>query len=120
MADVSKQASERERVAIDAERELDALKKAEYMKAFVGHTFDGLISSVTNFGLFIELPNTIEGLVHITSLYDDYYVYDERYMTLTGERGGRKFSLGDPIKVLVSRVNLDSREIFFEIKNGGE
>lgn len=120
VADVSKQASERERVAIDAERELDALKKAEYMKAFVGHTFDGLISSVTNFGLFIELPNTIEGLVHITSLYDDYYVYDERYMTLTGERGGRKFSLGDPIKVLVSRVNLDSREIFFEIKNGGE
>ncbi|NLB20181.1 MAG: ribonuclease R, partial [Clostridium sp.] len=63
VADVSKQASEMERVAVDAERELDALKKAEYMKAFVGDTFDGLISSVTNFGLFIELPNTIEGLV---------------------------------------------------------
>ncbi len=120
VAEVSKQASEMERVAVDAERELDALKKAEYMKGHVGEVYDGMISSVTNFGLFIELPNTIEGLIHITSLYDDYYVYDDRYMTLTGERSGKKYSLGDPIKVVVSNVNLDAREIFFEIKNGGE
>ncbi len=120
VADVSKQASEMERVAVDAERELDALKKSEYMKGHVGEVYDGMISSVTNFGLFIELPNTIEGLIHITSLYDDYYVYDDRYMTLTGEHSGKKYSLGDPITVVVSNVNLDSREIFFEIKNGGE
>ncbi|HCW73304.1 MAG TPA: ribonuclease R, partial [Clostridiaceae bacterium] len=80
-----------------------------------GETFEGIISSVTNFGLFVELPNTIEGLVHITSLYDDYYVYDDRYMTLVGERSGKKFTLGEKIEVLVSNVNLDSREIFFEI-----
>ncbi len=120
VTEVSKQASEQERVAVDAERELDALKKAEYMKGHVGEVYDGMISSVTNFGLFIELPNTIEGLIHITSLYDDYYVYDDRYMTLTGEHSGKKFSLGDPIRVLVSNVNLDSHEIFFEINNGEE
>lgn len=120
VTEVSKQASEMERVAVDAERELDALKKAEYMANHLGEEFEGIISSVTNFGLFVELPNTIEGLVHITSLYDDYYVYDERYMKLAGEHSGRVFSLGEKIDVVVSNVNLDSREIFFEIKNGGE
>lgn len=115
VAEASKQASEMERVAVDAERELDALKKAEFMHKHIGETFEGIISSVTNFGLFVELPNTIEGLVHITSLYDDYYVYDDRYMTLVGERSGKKFTLGEKIEVLVSNVNLDSREIFFEI-----
>ena len=120
VTEVSKQASEMERVAVDAERELDALKKAEYMANHLGEEFEGIISSVTNFGLFVELQNTIEGLVHITSLYDDYYVYDERYMKLAGEHSGRVFSLGEKIDVVVSNVNLDSREIFFEIKNGGE
>ncbi len=115
VTEASKQASEMERVAVDAERELDALKKAEFMLNHVGETFEGIISSVTNFGLFVELPNTIEGLIHITSLYDDYYVYDDRYMTLIGERGGKKFTLGEKIEVLVSKVNLDSREIFFEV-----
>jgi len=115
VSEASKQASEMERVAVDAERELDALKKAEFMHKHIGETFEGIISSVTNFGLFVELPNTIEGLVHITSLYDDYYVYDDRYMTLVGERSGKKFTLGEKIEVLVSNVNLDSREIFFEI-----
>jgi ribonuclease R len=115
VSEASKQASEMERVAVDAERELDALKKAEYMAGHIGETFEGIISSVTNFGLFVELPNTIEGLIHITSLYDDYYAYDDRYMTLIGERTGKKFTLGEKINVLVSNVNLDSREIFFEI-----
>lgn len=120
VTEVSKQASEMERVAVDAERELDALKKAEYMANHLGEEFEGIISSVTNFGLFVELPNTIEGLVHITSLYDDYYVYDERYMKLAGEHSGKVYSLGEKINVVDSNVNLDSREIFFEIKNDGE
>lgn len=115
VSEASKQASEMERVAVDAERELDALKKAEFMQQHIGEVFEGIISSVTNFGLFVELPSTIEGLVHITSLYDDYYVYDERYMTLIGERAGKKYALGEKIRVLVANVNLDSREIFFEI-----
>ncbi|WP_312711755.1 ribonuclease R [Proteiniclasticum ruminis] len=116
VSEASKQASEMERVAVDAERELDALKKAEFMQQHIGEVFEGIISSVTNFGLFVELPSTIEGLVHITSLYDDYYVYDERYMTLIGERTGKKYALGEKIRVLVSNVNLDSREIFFEVE----
>ncbi|SFN43143.1 ribonuclease R [Proteiniclasticum ruminis] len=116
VSEASKQASEMERVAVDAERELDALKKAEFMQQHIGEVFEGIISSVTNFGLFVELPSTIEGLVHITSLYDDYYVYDERYMTLIGERTGKKYALGEKIRVLVANVNLDSREIFFEIE----
>lgn len=116
VSEASKQASEMERVAVDAERELDALKKAEYMHQHIGEVFEGIISSVTNFGLFVELPNTIEGLVHITSLYDDYYVYDDRYMMLIGERTGREFTLGENIRVLVANVNLDSHEIFFEIE----
>lgn len=120
VADASKQASEMERVAVDAERELDALKKAEYMHGHLGETFEGIISSVTSFGLFVELPNTIEGLIHITAMYDDYYVYDERYMTLTGEHNGKKFSLGEKITVLVSNVNLDTHEIFFEISSEEE
>lgn len=120
VSEVSKQASEMERVAVDAERELDALKKAEFMQQHIGEVFEGIISSVTNFGLFVELPNTIEGLVHITSLYDDYYVYDERYMTLIGERVGKKYALGEKIRVLVANVNLDSREIFFEIEEEKE
>ncbi|WP_313127057.1 ribonuclease R [Proteiniclasticum ruminis] len=115
VSEASKQASEMERVAVDAERELDALKKAEFMQQHIGEVFEGIISSVTNFGLFVELPSTIEGLIHITSLYDDYYVYDERYMTLIGERAGKKYALGEKIRVLVANVNLDSREIFFEI-----
>lgn len=115
VSEAAKQASEMERVAVDAERELDALKKAEFMQGHIGETFEGIISSVTSFGLFIELPNTIEGLVHITSLYDDYYVYDERYMMLIGERSGKKFALGEKLEVLVANVNLDSREIFFEL-----
>ncbi|WP_313119522.1 ribonuclease R [Proteiniclasticum ruminis] len=116
VSEASKQASEMERVAVDAERELDALKKAEFMQQHIGEVFEGIISSVTNFGLFVELPSTIEGLVHITSLYDDYYVYDERYMTLIGERTGKKYALGEKIRVFVSNVNLDSREIFFEVE----
>lgn len=82
----SKQSSDMERAAQDAEREADDLKKAEYMSYRIGETFNGIISSVTNFGMFVELPNTIEGLVHISSLDDDYYEYDEKHLLLIGER----------------------------------
>ncbi len=81
----SKQSSEMERVAQEAEREVDDLKKAEYMSERIGEEYEGIISSVTNFGMFVELPNTIEGLVHISTLSDDYYIYDERRLSLIGE-----------------------------------
>ena len=111
----SKQSSEMERVAQDAEREVDDLKKAEYMQDRIGEEFDGIISSVTSFGMFVELPNTIEGLVHITALDDDYYIYDEKHLCLIGERTKKVYRLGDTAKVVCSRVDIPKREIFFDI-----
>lgn len=111
----SKQSSEMERLAEDAEREVDDLKKAEYMKERIGEEFEGIISSVTNFGFFVELPNTIEGLVHISNLDDDYYVYDERHLTLMGERTKKIYRLGESIKIKVARVEIDTHDIYFDI-----
>ena len=111
----AKQSSEMERVAQEAEREVDDLKKAEYMKDRIGEIFEGMISSVTDFGAFVELPNTIEGLVHITSFRDDYYIYDEDRLILIGERNKKIYRLGDKLKVLCSKVDILSREIYFEI-----
>lgn len=115
--EASKRASENERHAEEAERELDSLKKAEYMAEKIGEKFEGIIGSITNFGMFIELENTIEGLVHISDMDDDYYVYDDIKMDLTGENNEKVYSLGDKIKIIVSKVDLDTREIFFEIDN---
>ena len=111
----ARQSSEMERLAEEAEREVDDLKKAEYMMERIGEEFDGIISSVTSFGIFVELPNTIEGLVHITDLDDDYYIYDEAHLMLLGERTKKVYRLGDSVKVKCSRVDIDNREIFFEL-----
>lgn len=110
----SVQSSETERTAQEAEREVDDLKKAEYMMDKIGEEYIGIISSVTSFGMFVELPNTIEGLVHISSMADDYYIYDERYLRLIGERTKKIYKLGDEIPVKVSKVDMDLREIYFE------
>ncbi|MEG1870763.1 MAG: ribonuclease R, partial [Peptostreptococcaceae bacterium] len=111
----AKQSSETERVAEQAEREVDDLKKAEYMMERIGEEFEGIISSVTSFGIFVELPNTVEGLVHITDLDDDYYIYDEQHLMLLGQRTKRIYRLGDSIKVVCSKVDIENREIFFDI-----
>ncbi|ADK16934.1 Ribonuclease R [Clostridium ljungdahlii DSM 13528] len=111
----AKQSSEMERVAQDAEREVDDLKKAEYMSKRIGEEFEGIISSVTNFGMFVELPNTIEGLVHMSTLEDDYYVYDEKHLSLVGERNRNIYKLGDEIKIRVLKVDMFAHEIYFEV-----
>ncbi|MBE6071756.1 MAG: ribonuclease R [Clostridium butyricum] len=111
----AKQSSEMERKAQDAEREVDDLKKAEYMQDRIGEEFEGIISSVTSFGVFVELPNTIEGLVHITDLDDDYYVFNESQLALVGERTKKIYRLGDKVKVECEHVDIDNREIFFKI-----
>lgn len=112
VAKISTISSEMERVAEDAEREVDDLKKAQYMHAHLGQEFDGVISSVTSFGFFVELPNTIEGLVHINTLPPDV-MYDDRRMILTSDTYG-VIQLGDRVKVQVAAVDLDNREINFE------
>ena len=109
-----------ERVAMEAEREVDDLKKAEYMSERIGQEFEGIISSVTNFGLFVELPNTIEGLVHMSSLDDDYYVFDERHLVLIGERTKKMYKLGEEVKIIVSKVDLASHEVYFDFVKESE
>ncbi|MDO3411477.1 ribonuclease R [Saccharibacillus sp. CPCC 101409] len=115
MPDYAQQSSVRERVAVDAERDTDQLKKAEYMLDKVGETFDGVVGSVTSFGLFVELENTIEGLIHISNLTDDYYHYDEGRLQLTGERTSRTFRIGDVVEIRVSKVSMDEHTIDFEL-----
>jgi len=111
----SKQSSETERSAQEAEREVDDLKKAEYMSERIGEEHEGIISSVTSFGVFVELPNTVEGLIHISDMDDDYYVYDERHLCLIGERTKNVYRLGDKIKIKVTKVNMDTYEIYFSL-----
>ncbi|HET7616222.1 MAG TPA: S1 RNA-binding domain-containing protein, partial [Bacillales bacterium] len=115
LPEIAKHTSEMERRAVDAERETDDLKKAEYMEDKIGEEFEGIISGVTNFGLFVELPNTIEGLVHISYLTDDYYAYNEGQYALIGERTGNVFRIGDDVNVRVINVNLEERSIDFEL-----
>lgn len=115
LPEIAEHSSKMERRAVDAERETDELKKAEYMEDKIGEEYDGIISSVTNFGMFVELPNTIEGLVHVSYMTDDYYRFDERHFAMIGERTGNVFRIGDEITVRVVKVNKDERSIDFEI-----
>ena len=115
MDDIATHTSERERRAVEAERDTDALKKSQYMQDKIGEEFDGIISSVTNFGLFIELPNTIEGLVHVSNMTDDFYRFDDRQMMMIGERSKRQFRIGDEIKIKVIGVKPEEATIDFEI-----
>ncbi|WP_407407673.1 ribonuclease R [Peribacillus sp.] len=115
LPDIADHTSKRERRSVDAERETDDLKKAEYMLDKIGEEYTGIIGSVTNFGMFVELPNTIEGLVHVSFMTDDYYRFDERQLAMIGERTGKVFRIGDEIDIRVSNVNKEERAIDFEI-----
>lgn len=112
--------SEYERRAVDAERDTDAMKKAEYMNDHIGEEFDGVVSSVMKFGLFIELPNTVEGLVHISRMDDDYYQYVEQFMALVGRRTHRTYKMGQPIRVKVINVDVSQSAVDFDIVNPQE
>ncbi|RFU63862.1 ribonuclease R [Peribacillus glennii] len=115
MQEIADHTSKRERRAVDAERETDELKKAEFMLDKIGQEYDGIIGSVTNFGMFVELPNTIEGLVHVSAMSDDYYRFDERQLAMIGERTAKVFRIGDEISIRVANVNKDERAVDFEI-----
>ncbi len=115
MDEIADHTSERERRAVDAERDTDSLKKAQYMSDKIGEEFEGIVSSITNFGIFVELPNTIEGLVHISNMTDDYYHFDDRQMIMIGERTNRQFRIGDEVMVRVANVIIEESSIDFEI-----
>lgn len=106
-----------ERKAVEAEREVEKLKKAEYMSYHIGEEFEGVISGVTGFGIYVELENTIEGLIKIDCLYDDYYDYIPEKYALIGRRTNKVYKLGDKVQIVVNDVNLDRSEIDFRILN---
>lgn len=115
MPEMALHCSDRERVAMEAERETVELKKAEFMSDKVGETFTGIISGVNPFGFFVGLPNTVEGLVHVSTLTDDYYHFHENLYALIGERTRRRFRLGDTVVVRLTRVDVDTRQIDFAL-----
>lgn len=112
---IAEHASKMERRAVDAERETDALKKCEYMADKVGQQFEGMISSVTNFGLFVALPNTIEGLIAIDTLGNDYFYFNQEHLMLIGERTGKIFRIGQKVVVELAGVNVAEKEINFTL-----
>lgn len=123
LPEIARQCSERERAADEAERETEDMKKVEFMKERVGETFDGIVSNVTSFGMFVELENTIEGLVKVSSMDDDYYVFDDAHFCLIGERTKKRYRIGDQLRVLLTRADIATRQLDFiieaENKKGG-
>lgn len=114
MAQYAEQSSQREKVAEEAERDSVDLKKVEFMKPYVGEIFSAKISGVTNFGLFVQLDNSVEGLVHISTLVDDFYQYRPESFSLLGEHTRKVYQLGQEIKVRLTRVSTEDRQIDFE------
>ncbi|WP_342276605.1 ribonuclease R [Spiroplasma endosymbiont of Nebria brevicollis] len=112
----SEQSSNMELKALECERAVDQMKKAEYMMKFIGQKFTGIISSVTGFGLFVELPNTIEGLIRISDMKDDYYIFNEKAMVLFGERRRKQYGLGQRVSIIVKDANKISRTIDFQLE----
>ncbi len=111
--DIAKLCSVRERIADDAERDVDKLKMAEYMEDKIGQQFDGIISSLTGWGIYVELENTIEGMIPVAEMRDDYYVFDDTNMTMTGEMSNKTYKLGDKVKVEVYKVSKTEGAIDF-------
>lgn len=115
LTEVAKNSSERERLAEEAERETIKLKKVEYMEERIGEEFEGVISSVTKWGIYVELPNTIEGLIHVTNMRDDHYNYIEERYEMVGERTAKTYKLGQTVQVRVIGTDFLQRTIDFEL-----
>ena len=111
--EVARQSSAMERRAEEAERETIKMKKAEYMESQIGQVYEGIISGVTDWGFYVELENTVEGLVHVNSLTDDYYIYDNSRYTLTGEKRKKSFAIGQTVKVRVIQADARERTVDF-------
>jgi ribonuclease R len=119
LPEIATHASQRERVAIEAERETTDMKKIEYMAQFVGDEFAGIVSGVTAFGVFVELDNGVEGLVHVSSMVNDYYEYVEAQYSLVGQRTHQAYRLGDEVQVVLARASIEERNIDFIFKGNG-
>lgn len=113
--DRAKQSSDREKIATQVEREAEDIKKAEYMESRIGEEYEGIVSSITSFGMFVELENTVEGLIRFENLGDEYFIYDEDRKRLIGERTNITYKIGDKVKIRVISANKLLRQIDFEI-----
>ena len=113
--EVAKHSSETERCAEEAERETVKLKKVQYMEQFIGEEFEGVISGVMEWGIFVELPNTVEGLIRVTALKDDYYHYIESTYEMVGENSGKAYKLGQVVKVRVEGTDRIARTVDFSL-----
>ena len=120
LPEVTKHSSEMERRADEAERETDKLKKVEYMEERIGNIYEGVISSITSWGVYVELPNTIEGMIHVSMLPGDYFYYDEESYEMVGQATGLRYQLGQKLTVKVNAVNKISRNIDFVIPEDWE
>ena len=110
----AEESSEREKIAQKVERESVDIKMAEYMESHIGEEYDGIISSITSFGIFVELENTVEGMIRFDKLGDEYFIYDEDHKTLLGEKTKTMYHIGDKIRIRVIRADKNSRQIDFE------
>ena len=115
LPEVAKHSSETERRAEEAERETDKLKKVEYMEERIGEEYDGVISGITSFGIYVELPNTVEGLIHVSKLPGDFFRYDESRYEMVGDATGKSYKLGMPVRVRVEDCDRFNRTIDFSI-----
>ena len=114
----AKQSSEREKIATKVEREAEDIKKAEYMESRIGEEYEGIVSSITSFGMFVELENTVEGLIRFENLGDEYFIYDEDRKRLIGERTNKTYKIGDKVKIRVINANKLLRQVDFEVYLG--
>ncbi|MDO4633873.1 MAG: ribonuclease R [Eubacteriales bacterium] len=119
LPEVAEESSRLERRAEEAERETDKMKKAEYMRRHIGEEFDGVICGMNAYGFYVELENTVEGMVHVSTLWDDHYEYDEREYVMQGLSTGRKFQLGERVRIRVLDADTKRRTIDFELAEGG-
>ena len=113
---VAEQSSKMERRADETEREVEKLKKAEYMKRRIGEVHEGIVSSITSWGVYVELPNTVEGMIHVSKLPGDFYYYDEATYSMVGEHTGRQFKLGEHVKIRVAGVDMLLKNIDFDLE----
>lgn len=120
LPEVAKHSSETERRAKEAERETDKLKKVQYMARRIGEEYEGIISGIMAFGIYVELPNTVEGMIHVSRLVGDYYYYREETYEMVGRDTGRCFKLGQRIKILVDHVDLMTKSIDFVLADMGK
>ena len=113
---VAKQSSDTERRAEEAERETVKLKKVEYMEERIGQCFEGVIASITSWGIYVELPNTIEGMIHVSKIPGDYFRYEEETYEMVGEATGKKYCLGETVKIRVCGTDRNTRTIDFDLE----